>query len=264
MAMASKPNFHFVLVHGICHGAWCWYKMVHLLQQDGHRVTAINLKSAGTDPSLVDEIKSFEDYNQPLMDFLAQLPSSDKIVLVGHSFGGVSLAYASEVFPEKIAVAVYVAGIMILGGDRLQEDFKLLQQEEEIENQFIYNFGDGPEQPPTSLAFPTILQKYLFYQTSPSADAILASLCLRPVPHKSIVNNGLRTSDEKYGRVPRVYIKTEKDNIIKPETQEAFIKGNPPKEVHSLNCDHSPFFSLPDELHHLLSDIVTKFNTTSL
>ncbi|XP_057860238.1 methylesterase 18 isoform X2 [Cryptomeria japonica] len=167
--MAIKPNFHFVLVHGICHGAWCWYKMVHLLQQDGHTVTAIDLKSAGADPSVADSIKSFEEYNQPLMDFLAQLPSTEKIVLVGHSFGGVSLAAASEAFPEKIAVAVYLTALMIRGGDRLQEELKLIQLDEEFNKQFIYKFEDGPEQLPTSVALPNALQKYLFYSTTPSA-----------------------------------------------------------------------------------------------
>ncbi|KAK9036308.1 hypothetical protein V6N11_078314 [Hibiscus sabdariffa] len=29
---------HFVLIHGICHGAWCWYMLVSLLQSAGHSI----------------------------------------------------------------------------------------------------------------------------------------------------------------------------------------------------------------------------------
>ncbi|KAF0923473.1 hypothetical protein E2562_006362 [Oryza meyeriana var. granulata] len=33
---------HFILVHGLCHGAWCWYKVVTMLCSVGHRVTALD------------------------------------------------------------------------------------------------------------------------------------------------------------------------------------------------------------------------------
>lgn len=38
---------HFVLVHGLCHGAWCWYKLAPLLEAAGHRVTAVDLAASG-------------------------------------------------------------------------------------------------------------------------------------------------------------------------------------------------------------------------
>ena len=27
----------FVLVHGSCHGGWCWKKVIALLSKDGHK-----------------------------------------------------------------------------------------------------------------------------------------------------------------------------------------------------------------------------------
>ncbi|CAO2196329.1 unnamed protein product, partial [Urochloa humidicola] len=39
-----------------------------------------------------EEVASFEAYSQPLLDAVAALPPGEQAVLVGHSFGGQSLA----------------------------------------------------------------------------------------------------------------------------------------------------------------------------
>ena len=84
----TERAVHFVLVHGAMHGAWCWYKIVELLEKDGHKVSAIDLMSAGTNLAAADSINSFEEYNQPLMHFLAKLPQTEKVLAfpVMHSY----------------------------------------------------------------------------------------------------------------------------------------------------------------------------------
>ena len=103
---------HFVLVHGVCLGAWCWYKLVALLKLAGHRVTALDLGASGISPKQLNEIASFSDYLQPLMEFMASLPHGEKVVLVGHSYGGLGISLAMEKFPEKISVAIFVTALM--------------------------------------------------------------------------------------------------------------------------------------------------------
>ena len=39
-AMESSRDKHWILVHGLSHGAWCWYKVVARLRAAGHRATA--------------------------------------------------------------------------------------------------------------------------------------------------------------------------------------------------------------------------------
>ena len=41
----------FILIHGAWHGAWCWHKLVPLLEAQGHRVIAPDLPSMGADPT---------------------------------------------------------------------------------------------------------------------------------------------------------------------------------------------------------------------
>ncbi|GLJ28275.1 hypothetical protein SUGI_0555700 [Cryptomeria japonica] len=115
-------KFHFVLIHGAGHGAWCWYKIVHLLQISGLKVTVLDLRGAGIDPVNPDSVTSFEDYDGPLMNFLSQISNSEKVVLVGHTAGGLSLSHAIHVFGYKIAVAVYIAATILTSGFCSEQD----------------------------------------------------------------------------------------------------------------------------------------------
>lgn len=107
-----KASKHFLLVHGGCHGAWCWCKLVALLKNSGHNVTALDLGASGNNPKQVREVPHLSDYFSPLMDFMTSLPEDEKVGLVSHSFGGFTISKAMESFPEKISVAVFVTAFM--------------------------------------------------------------------------------------------------------------------------------------------------------
>lgn len=115
----SEPiRKHFVLVHGASHGAWCWYKVVALLRLSGHDVTAIDLGASGINPKQYYEVETISDYFKPLTEFMAtavnnnSLIPADRVILVAHSFGGLAISQAMEIYPEKIAVAVFVSALM--------------------------------------------------------------------------------------------------------------------------------------------------------
>ena len=103
---------HFVLVHGACHGGWCWYKVATLLKYGGHRVTALDLAAAGANGKQLHELNSISDYYEPLMKFMTSLVNGEKVILVAHSLGGVSVSVAMEKFPHKIYAAVFVSALM--------------------------------------------------------------------------------------------------------------------------------------------------------
>ncbi|XP_071906965.1 norfluorocurarine synthase 1-like isoform X2 [Coffea arabica] len=112
VAINVKQQKHFVLVHGAGHGAWCWYKLKPLLESAGQRVTAIDLSAAGINPKRLDELYTLEDYSLPLLELMASIPPTEKVVLVGHSYGGFNLALAMEKYPEKISIAIFVTASM--------------------------------------------------------------------------------------------------------------------------------------------------------
>ena len=84
-------------------------------------------------------------------------------------------------------------------------------------------------------------------------DSTLAEMLLRPGPFLALTSAQFREGGgEVVEKVPRVYIRTRHDKVVKPEQQEAMIKKWPPSTVYELDSDHSPFFSSPFLLFGLL------------
>ena len=108
----SSDKKHFVLIHGSCHGAWSWYKIVTLMRSSGHNVTALDLAASGVEPLQANDLHSISDYFKPLRDFMEALPRHERVILVGHSFGGLAISQAMEQFPSKISLAVFVGASM--------------------------------------------------------------------------------------------------------------------------------------------------------
>ncbi|KAK6931346.1 Alpha/beta hydrolase fold-1 [Dillenia turbinata] len=71
---------HFVLVHGGGFGAWCWYKSIAFLQEDGFEVNAIDLAGSGVSSIDTHSITSLAQYVQPLTDFLEKLENGKKVL----------------------------------------------------------------------------------------------------------------------------------------------------------------------------------------
>ena len=69
----------FVLVHGGGFGAWCWYKTIALLEDNGFKVNAIDLTGAGIHSFDTNNITSLAQYVQPLTSFLEKLGDGEKV-----------------------------------------------------------------------------------------------------------------------------------------------------------------------------------------
>ncbi|XP_020596804.1 methylesterase 17 isoform X2 [Phalaenopsis equestris] len=162
---------HFVLVHGAGHGAWCWFKLRCLLEVAGHKATCLDLAGAGVNLSHPSSILTFHDYNKPLFDFLSMLPEGHKVILVGHSAGGLSLTHSLHHFGDKIEVAIFVAATMLPSGFSTEEDVKDgVPDLSEYGDVYSMEFSLGRDKPPTSLAFREEFQRKLLYQLSPIED----------------------------------------------------------------------------------------------
>lgn len=259
----SSSSTHFILVHGASHGGWCWYKVRTLLESSGYLVTCLDLKGSGIEPSDANSIATFQDYNQPLIDLLGSLPIHTKVILVGHSAGGISVTEAIHKFPEKIEAAVYVGATMLKLGFHSDQDTKDgVPDLSEFGQAYDLGFGSGIDQPPTSAIVKKDLQRKILYQMSALEDCALASLLLRPCP---LVLTKAKIKEERKDSemVRRIYIKTLQDRVVKPEQQDSMIKRWPPSQVYAIDSDHSPFFSNPLVLSGLLLKVATTTITTT-
>ncbi|CAI0429584.1 unnamed protein product [Linum tenue] len=271
----SRPH-HFVLVHGACHGAWCWYKVVPLLEKAGYKVTSLDLAASGIHPKQVTELRSITDYLAPLMELMSSLAGEpEKVILVGHSYGGVGISVAMEKFAEKVAVAVFVAAIM--PAPHPDASYSVSKEEYFKRIDFMdsqFSFQDGPENPPTSMLFGPKAMSTKLYQLSPpeglrwsyycplEQDLTLGMMLIRPFPvfKDEEAEAEIPLTRERYGSVPRVYVICEADEIVKPDLQRWMIENNPTDEVKSISgADHMPMFSKPHELCSYLLELASKF-----
>ncbi|XVF15638.1 hypothetical protein REPUB_Repub09cG0171600 [Reevesia pubescens] len=258
-----KKERHFVLVHGACHGAWCWYKVATQLKSMGHKVTALDMVASGIHPKQVHEIRSISDYFEPLMEFMASLPTEERVILVGHSKGGYCISAAMERFPEKVSVAVFATAFMpgpnITTQTLSQKINEGLDSDLYIDAQF--GFHDGLDEPATSILFGPNFMASKLYQLSPPEDLTLAIILARHVSfYKEGSSKATAVTKERYGSVRRVYIMCDKDNLIKEDLQRWMIENNPPDEVKLISdSDHMVMFSKPNELCSCLQEIAEKY-----
>jgi pimeloyl-ACP methyl ester carboxylesterase len=94
-------------------GAWNWYKLKPRLESSGHKVTTLDLAASGINTQEIEDVDTFDEYSKPLLDFMISFGPNEKVVLVGHSFGGMSIALAMENFPRKILVGIFLAAFIL-------------------------------------------------------------------------------------------------------------------------------------------------------
>ncbi|EFJ27295.1 hypothetical protein SELMODRAFT_412336 [Selaginella moellendorffii] len=117
-------------------------------------------------------------------------------------------------------------------------------------------YTKGSEVPTSSRLKPEHRQPVLYHLCS-SEDVELANLLLKPNPLLPPSEIAVEYTKEKYGSVPRYYIKGMHDRVIPAAMQDYLVENNPPDGVLELASDHSPFFSTPYELVEALASILT-------
>ncbi|KAF3772576.1 Methylesterase 2 [Nymphaea thermarum] len=275
--MVEKKRHHFVLVHGCCHGGWSWYKVASLLRGAGHEVRPLDLRASGIDPATPDQVSSFADYNQPLVELLESLPAHEGVVLVGHSFGGLSIAYAAERFPTKVAVAVFVTAAMpnpTLPPSMLlhnvsplstsakmltarQGFFMLKERIESWEDSSLVPYTDTSRLLPATIEFGTQFLRSHLYNNCSIEDYTLATMLKRAAPFdRDDLSCHDFVSETNYGGTKRVYVVCKDDQVIKESFQRWMIEVGQVDDVMEIEgADHMPMFSKPHDLCNLLLQV---------
>src|SRR5215472_3032490 len=85
-ATASKPEI--VLVHGAWEEANIWQAVTPLLKKDGYRVVTVTLPGRTSAPLSPDKV-SLDLYRDTILHAIGN--PAQPVVLVGHSFGGITI-----------------------------------------------------------------------------------------------------------------------------------------------------------------------------
>lgn len=230
----------FLLIHGSCHGAWCWREVIAALAALGHEAKAIDLPAHGADPTPA-AAATLDLYAEAILAAI-----DEPVTLVGHSAGGYPITLAAERAPEKITRLVYLCAYVPAPGLSMIEMRRA-----------------GPSQPlagavhadPDGISYridPEKARATFFHDCSEAARAdTMPRLCPEPIAPQSTALPPLH----HWPKVEKHYIRCVDDHAIPPDYQTTMSAGFPAAHVSALPTGHSPFLSAPALLARRLDEI---------
>lgn len=223
----------YLLIHGAWHGAWCWDKIIPLLEAQGHTVIAPELPGHGKNNSPSKDV-SLQSYTNCICDILDTL--NKPAILVGHSMAGLIISQVAAYRPEKIKALIYVTAFVLENQGSL---FSFIKRGSKL-------FLDFNTESSTIVLNTTAITN-AFYGDCTAEDIARAKALItaQPIaPFKSKLN--INNTDFK--QIPKTYIECLNDNIIPIAMQRKMHTKFNWKNVHTLNSSHSPFLSCPKAL----------------
>jgi len=233
----------FVLVSGAWHAGWCWERVVPLLEAAGHQVVAPDLLGMGGDKTPLSTV-TLARWADQIADIIAGL--ADKVVLVGHSRGGIVISAVAERAPDRIETLVYLAAFLVPPGQTLFDVANRISRE--AKPGVVIAGDDG-----TTTIHPDAVGPAFYNRTEPAWIA-RAKEQLTPEP-MAVFTTPLALTSDRFGSVRRAYIECAEDNAVPLELQRLMQEELPCSPVFTLESDHSPFFSSPGALVDCLQRI---------
>jgi pimeloyl-ACP methyl ester carboxylesterase len=270
----------FLLVHGAWHSAAHWNKVAERLTASGHRVDAIDLPGSGldagypesylrgdaaalaTEPSPLGQIR-LADYTDAIVERLRALGGG--VTLVGHSFGGLAITQAAERVPELVDRIVYLTAYVPAKAKNAVELSSMPEGASSLSGAILV--GDptatGAMRINPRNSDPDYVEKgrQALYNDVSTEEYLRFAAYLNPDLPLPVAFDDARGTPERWGSVPRTFIRTAKDRTVPPALQDRMIAEadelTPANrfDVHTLDSSHSAFASMPGELAELLGSL---------
>jgi pimeloyl-ACP methyl ester carboxylesterase len=221
----TKPMPPILLIHGSCHGAWCWRDTLPFLET----ATAIDLPGHGADKTPIPQV-TLDLYVEAILDAI-----TTPTVLVGHSMAGYPITAAALRAPEKILRLVYVCAYVPQSGLSLADMRRAGPRQPLLDA--IEVSADGQ-----SFSFRPKMVADKLYHDCPieTVDYALANLGPQAIKPQSTAIAMAETN------LPKRYILCTQDRAIPPDYQVTMSQGWP--DIRRMECSHSPFFAQPQAL----------------
>jgi pimeloyl-ACP methyl ester carboxylesterase len=273
----------FVLIHGAWHNHSTWDRVTPILKANGFAVLTLDLPGAGVnaiaptslgsrpfdpaafaaEPSPVAGITQ-EQRSQAVVALVKEAASLGKVILVGHSAGGMTISAVAERVPNLLLAVVYLAGFMVPNGMPL---LAMLQHETLSSALAPGLFVGDPaaigatriNAASTDEAYRSLLKAAFYGDVSESEFAQAAAQLHCDESNAGAVSLS-EITPERFGTVPRHYIRCTQDRAIPLTGQDhmiATVDGTVGGKTttHTLESSHSPFLSQPAALSKILIDI---------
>ncbi|NKB98965.1 MAG: alpha/beta fold hydrolase [Pseudomonadales bacterium] len=232
---------YYILVHGAWEESRAWQSVTPILQEHGHTVDAIDLPGHGSNMQPIAKM-TMENYISTVVESIKAV--DQPVVLVAHSMTGSVVSQVAERIPELIERLVYVAAFLLENGGTI------LAAMQSDDGEFLPNIVFSDDGTYATLPEQTLRSAGLHDVSEDTISQVLPMVVEKQAtePFMSEVS----MSEERFGRVPKTYIRTTLDRVTTPALQDRMISNWQVENVYDLESGHFPAFSVPDELAEVL------------
>jgi pimeloyl-ACP methyl ester carboxylesterase len=235
----------FMLVHGSCHGGWCWQKVTPLLRNHGYKVYTPTLTGLGERSHIV---RKDIDLNTHILDITQVFEYEDlnDVILVGHSYGGMVISGVAEKIPHSIKRLLYLDGYIPQDG---KSAFDLIPGLKEI-----YEKRSMKQQGKEWLV--SSYEPQIWGVTNPEDIAWMRNrLC--PMPWHTH-DQPLRMQNIQSKKLAKSYISCTDFKDFHFMAQRVKSEEGGVWDCHELKTGHDAMVTVPNELVQLLLEISIK------
>lgn len=238
----------FVLVHGSSHGGWCWKKVVPLLSKEANEVYTPTLTGLGERSHLVSKDIGLDTHILDIVQVL-EYEGLNKVILVGHSYGGLVIGGVAEKVPERIRRLVYIDAYIPQDN---KSAFDIITYLETISR---FQFRDFKERTLKEQGREWLIAPYKpedFGVTNPD-DIRWMNYRLSPMPWHTH-DQPLRIANPKAKTLPKSYICCSEFGNAHFRADKSPVDW----DYHELMKGHDIMITAPNELVQLLKNLENK------
>lgn len=239
----EKSKQTIILVHSAFTGSWAMNTVANELRKNGFHVVLPDLPAHGNFKMSPKDVR-FDNYVNVVLQELDK--QEGKVILLGHSFAGTIISEVAEKRTDKVQTLVYLAGALLPNGisflDKIKNSNSLLVNNLQIDN----------EKGNASIKEGMINSVYA--QEIPEAEFTgieekMVSEPIEPLSHK------INISKENFGKIPKYYIQTLRDNAIPQKLQREMYTETQVKQVFTITSGHAPNLTHPLKVVEIIKTI---------
>jgi len=237
--MKTQPTL--LLVHGAWQSSWAWRDVADLFDRENCEFIVPDLPGHGVNPQPYNEI-TISTYADFIISEIEKL-NAEKIILIGHSMGGLVISQVAETIPDKIHQLIYITAFIPETNESLLD----LAQQSDIEGLSKHTRWLDND---CAVALRTKGLGDILFNDCTAEQVKYALAHLEKEPAQTF-GNKVRVTPDNMGRVPKVYIECEKDQAISLNMQRSMHQAHGCK-IESLAAGHEPNVSQPEALVKLI------------
>lgn len=235
----------FVLVHGAWQAGWVWQDVKTQLESYGQTVWVVELPAHGADttPPLNTSIDIYRD---KVIGTINKI--NGKVILVGHSMGGMVVSAVAEKIPNQIEKLVYIGAFLPANGQSLLD----------LANTDLQSHL-GPSLIPADSGLTldiipdSIVNIFCQDGSAQTKQLVLSKFEKEPaIPFQ----NKVTLTAAAFGSINKYYIKTLQDHAVGPDLQDRMITAAGISKVYPIASGHCPFLTMPNTLSEILLTII--------